>query len=179
VGGPARLLGVVAQEVRTPAGRAFISVSTSSASGRRPVSGVDVQSPRVSVQATGVQCPVRASERPGVRHPVSAVAVRCRCVPVSPCPTGVRPWGAAVGRQPRGWDGRGRRARPPCPRPAPRHPGGSRLRRPRWAGEASFWTRPSLWEVVGRWRGDRVAGQDRPHACEDRPLVGEPGCAAR
>ena len=58
------------------AGRAFVSVSTSSASGRRPVSGADVQSPRLSVHATGVQRPVPASERPGVRRPASGV----RCV---------------------------------------------------------------------------------------------------
>jgi hypothetical protein len=65
------------------AGCAFVRVYTSSASGRRPVSGADVQPPRMSVRATGVQSPVRASERPGVRRPVSAVGVRCPCAPAS------------------------------------------------------------------------------------------------
>jgi hypothetical protein len=114
----------------------LVSVSTSSASGRRPASGADVQSPRVSVHTTGVQSPVRASERPsvrasGVRRPVSAggrpVSVRSRVRCVRPGEVVE----AAVGRQPRGWDGRGRRTRRRV------HDrlvgtGGWRLRRPCW-----------------------------------------------
>jgi hypothetical protein len=88
-------LGVVAQG-GADAGRAFVSASTSSASGRRPVSGADVQSPRESVHATGVQCPVRASERPGVRCPLWASGVRAFPRPL--CPTGVRSWRVAVGQ---------------------------------------------------------------------------------
>ena len=44
--------------------------------------------------------------------------------------------------------------------------------------EASVWTWPSSWEVVGHGQVDRVADQDRPGAREDRSLVGA-GCAAR
>jgi hypothetical protein len=61
---------------------------------RCPVSGAGP-----SVQVSGVRCPVWAS---GVR-----------AFPRPLCPTGVRSWRAAVGRQPHGWDGRGRRGRPP------------------------------------------------------------------
>jgi len=72
------------------AGRAFVSLSTSSASVRCPVSGVRCpvsgvsdQCPRLPVHGTDVQCPVRASERPGVRCPASGVGVRCLCVAAS------------------------------------------------------------------------------------------------
>jgi hypothetical protein len=58
------------------AGRAFVTLSTSSASVQCPVSGASVQCPRLPVPATGVQCPV-PSERPGVRCPGSGVGVRC------------------------------------------------------------------------------------------------------
>src|SRR5918995_3731812 len=104
------------------AGRAFVTLSTSSASVRCPVSGASEQCPRLPVHGTGVRCPVRASERPGVsvqvsavRRPVSASGV-C-ALPRPLCPAGERSWSAAVGRQPYGWDGRGRRGRPlrPCP----------------------------------------------------------------
>jgi hypothetical protein len=97
------------------AGRGFVRLSTSSASVRCPVSGASGQCPRLSVHGTGVQCPVRASERPGVRCPVWASGV-CG-LPRPLCPAEVRSGSAAVGRQPDGWDGRGRRGRPlrPCP----------------------------------------------------------------
>jgi hypothetical protein len=128
------------------AGRAFVSVSTSSASGRRPVSGADVQSPRESVHATGVQCPVRASERPASRCPLWA----------SRCPlwaSGVRVPASAVsdrgevvegggGQAAACWDGRGRRARPPGPRPARRNRDRGCAGRA-GSGEASAWTWPS------------------------------------
>ena len=67
------------------AGRAFVSLSTSSASVQCPVSGVrwSGQCPRLPVHGTDVRCPVRASERPGVRCPASGVGVRCLCVAAS------------------------------------------------------------------------------------------------
>src|SRR5918992_458514 len=55
------------------AGRAFVTLSTSSASVRCPVSGASDQCPRLPVHGTAVQCPVRASARPGVCCPASAV----------------------------------------------------------------------------------------------------------
>ena len=65
------------------AGRAFVSLSTSSASVRCPVSGASDQCPHLPVHGTDVQCPVRASERPGVRCPAPGVGVRCLCVAAS------------------------------------------------------------------------------------------------
>jgi hypothetical protein len=77
------------------AGRALVTVSTSSAGVRCPVSGASVQCPRVPVHATAVQCPMRTSERPGVRRPVWTSGVHPFPRPL--CPTG-RPWRAAVGQ---------------------------------------------------------------------------------
>jgi hypothetical protein len=145
---------------------------------RCPASGASVQCPRVPVHATGVRCPVRASERPGVRRPVSSVS-GVRACPRPLCPTG-RSWRAAVGRQPLGWDGRGRGVVTRgvhdrlvvCP--------GRNLTVEAGAGragpaEASAWTWPWSWEVVGSRQVDRVADQDGPDARKDRPVVGEPG----
>jgi hypothetical protein len=164
VGRPsARSLGVVAREVRMPAAPS----SPVRVLGQRPVSGV--------------QCPVRASERPGVRCPASAVrrpvwASGVCALPRPLCPAEVRSWSAAVGRQPYGWDGRGRRGRPLRPCPARRlpesEPGARSWRRRCWASRASIWTWPSSWEVVGHGQLDRVADQDRPGARQDRSLVG-------
>jgi hypothetical protein len=116
------------------AGRAFVSVSVSSASVRSPVSGAGVPASRVPVQAAAVRCPVRASERPGVRCPAWVSSVRGFPRPL--CPTG-RLWKGRWGRQPHGWDGRRRRGRRPCPRPVRRllgsEPGGRGWRRPCWA----------------------------------------------
>jgi hypothetical protein len=85
------------------AAHTFVTLSVSSASVRRPVSGASDQCPRVPVQATGVQCPVRASERPGVRCPVSGV----RAFPRPLCPAEVRSCSAAVGQAAArlGWPG--------------------------------------------------------------------------
>jgi hypothetical protein len=78
--------------------------------GQRPASSVRCERPvstracpRVPVQATGVQCPVRASERPGVRCPVSGV----RAFPRPLCPAEVRSCSAAVGQAAArlGWPG--------------------------------------------------------------------------
>jgi hypothetical protein len=146
VGRPsARSLGVVAREVRMPAAPS----SPVRVLGQRPVSGVRCpvsgasdQCPRLPVHVTGVQCPVRASERPGVRCPVSAVrrpvwASGVCALPRPLCPAEVRSWSAAVGRQPYGWDGRGRRGRPLRPCPARRlpesEPGARSWRRRCWA----------------------------------------------
>jgi hypothetical protein len=134
------------------AGRAFVSVSVSSASVRRPVSGAGVQQHACPVHAA-VRCPVRASERPDVRCPVSSVGVRCPAwvpgvcgFPRPLCPAGGG-GGVAVGRQPHGWDGRRQRGRLPCPRPVRRRPGsepgGRGWRRSAGSAEGSAWTWPS------------------------------------
>jgi hypothetical protein len=80
------------------AGRGFVSLSTSSASVRCPVSGASGRCPGLPVHGTAVRCPVRASERPGVRRPASGVGVRCLCVARPLCPADVRSWSAAVGQ---------------------------------------------------------------------------------
>jgi hypothetical protein len=78
--------------------------------GQRPASSVRCERPvstraypGMPVQATGVQCPVRASERPGVRCPVSGV----RAFPRPLCPAEVRSCSAAVGQAAArlGWPG--------------------------------------------------------------------------
>jgi hypothetical protein len=144
------------------AGRVFVTVSTSSAGVRCPVSGASVQWPRVPVHATAVQCPMRTSERPGVRRPVWASGVHPFPRPLRP--TGGR-GGRRWGRQPHGWDSQGRRGRLPCPRPPRRlpesEPGDRGWRRPCWPAEASAWTWPSSWEVVEQWLG-RPPGRCEP-----------------
>ena len=149
----------------------LVTVSASSASVRRPVSGASVQCPRVPVHAS-VRCPVRASERPGVgvRRPVWASGVRA--VPRPLCPTGVRSWSAAVGQAAArlGWPGS-------AWSPAVSTTGSSAARGRSMAleagagragpAEASARTWPSS-QVVGQWPGRLRADQDRPDAHEDR-----------
>jgi hypothetical protein len=159
------------------AGRAFVSVSVSSASVRSPVSGAGVPASRVPVQAAAVRCPVRASERPGVRCPAWVSSVRGFPRPL--CPTG-RLWKGRWGRQPHGWDGRRRRGRRPCPRPVRRllgsEPGGRGWRRPCWA---SGGVGLDFAVVVGAGRGsgwvDRVGNRDGLDGRGDRPLVASRG----
>jgi hypothetical protein len=159
------------------AGRAFVSVSVSSASVRSPLSGAGVPASRVPVQAAAVRCPVRASERPGVRCPAWVSSVRGFPRPL--CPTG-RLWKGRWGRQPHGWDGRRRRGRRPCPRPVRRllgsEPGGRGWRRPCWA---SGGVGLDFAVVVGAGRGsgwvDRVGNRDGLDGRGDRPLVASRG----
>ena len=143
------------------------------------VSGVSVQCPRVPVHATGVESPVRASERPGVRRPVSAVGVRCPCAPASAVSDRGEAVvdGGGVGSRVAGMAGIGVLARRVHDR---------LLVTPGEAAQAALGQgrrRLGPGRRCGRWWGggevDRVADQDRPHAREDRPLVGEPGCVAR
>jgi hypothetical protein len=151
------------------AGRAFVTLSVSSASVRCPVSGASDQCPRVPVQATGVQCPVRASERPGVRCPVSGV----RAFPRPLCPAEVRSCSAAVG-QPAvrlGWPGS---AWSPaasttvvCPSRSLALEAGVGCAGP---AEVSVWTWPSSWEMVGQWPR-RSHGRQYTPAREDRSSV--------
>jgi hypothetical protein len=92
------------------AGRAFVTLSVSSASVRRPVSGASDQCPRVPVQACLSRRPV-SSVRCG-RLSVQVSAVRCpvsgvRAFPRPLCPAEVRSCSAAVGQAAArlGWPG--------------------------------------------------------------------------
>jgi hypothetical protein len=172
--------GSLAQGVVVPrrpdSHRAVATLSASSASVRCPVSGV--------------RCPVRASSCPAClsTRPVSSVrsgrltvqvsGVRCPAFDRALCPTGVRSWRRRWGRQPHGWEGRGRRSRHRvhdrlvvCP--------GRNLTIEAGTSRAGQRRRRLGLSVVmggsGSGEIDRVADQDRPDAHEDRPLVGEPG----
>jgi hypothetical protein len=131
------------------AGRAFVSVSVSSASVRSPVSGAGVQHQAClsTRPLSGVRCGRLSVQMSGVQHgcPVS-VGSRVHCV---------RPGGGGGwrwGRQPHGWDGRGRHGRPRCPgassSAARAEPGGRGWRRSAGSAEGSVWTWPSSWAVV-------------------------------
>ena len=136
------------------AGRAFVSVSLSSASVRSPVSGAGVQHHaclserplssvrygRLSVQMSGVRCgcPVSVGSRVGCVRPGDGGGWR---------------WG----RQPHGWDGRvgmvARRVHGQfvvCPSRSLAIEAGAGRAGPT---EASAWAWPSSWEVVGQWPG--------------------------
>jgi hypothetical protein len=140
--------------------------------GQRPVSGVRCERPvsTLACPRDRVQCPVRASGVCALPRPL--------------CPAEVRSWSAAVGRQPYGWDGRGRRGRPlrPCPaRGLPESaPGARSWRRRCWASRASIWTWPSSsgggWAVVS---STSWPTRIRPGAREDRSLVGAGAQRAR
>jgi len=127
----ARPLGVVAQEVRMPA------VPSSPCRCPRPASGVRCGRP-ASTRACprdAVQCPVRASGRPGVRRPAWASGVRA--IPRPRCPTGMRSWTGGGGQAAAWPGGPGSAWSPRCSRPARRlpgsEPGGRGWRRPCWA----------------------------------------------
>jgi hypothetical protein len=147
------------------AGRAFVTLSASTASVRRPVSEASDQCPRVPVHAIGVQCPLRASERPGVRCPASDV--RCgrpvwasgvRAFPRPLWPAGVRSWTAAVGQAAARLGGPGSAWSPDASMT-----GSWSARVGAWRSKLAqavmgqrrcrFWTWPSSWEVVGQWPG--------------------------
>jgi hypothetical protein len=166
----------------------------------RPRPAFGVQCPvRASVSTRAcprVRCPVRASERPGggVRCG-RAVSVRSRVR----CPTGVRSWSAAVDQAAAGWDGWGRRGRPPYPRSTRRLPksehGARGWHRPCWASGDVGPDLAVVVGVVGEWpvdRGPTRIGRMRARIArrrEDCPSVGTgmrsevrppvPGCAAR
>jgi hypothetical protein len=141
------------------AGRAFVSVSVSSASVRSPVSGAGVPASRVPVQAAAVRCPVRASERPGVRCPawVSSVrGFRVHCVRPGGCGrgggadsrmagmAGVGVVAGPVHGQFVGCSGRNLAVEAGVGRAGP--------------AEASAWTSPSWWELVGVVAGSTAWG---------------------
>jgi hypothetical protein len=154
----------------------------------RPASGVQCLV-RVSSSTRACprgRCPVRASERPDVRCPVSSVGVWCtawvsgvRGFPRPLCPAG-RWWRGGGGRRrPHGWDGRRRCGRLRCPRPVRRlpwsEPGGRGWRRSAGSAEG----RLGLGRRRGRWFGcgevDRVGDQDWLDGRGDRPLVASRG----
>jgi hypothetical protein len=92
--------------------------------GQRPESSVWCGCPasRVPVRAAAVRCPVRASERPDVRCPVSSVGVRCPWVPAST--VSGREVVEGGGGQAAAWLGWPASAWSlPCPRPVRRLPG--------------------------------------------------------
>jgi hypothetical protein len=171
VGWPsARPLGVVAQEGRTPA------VPPSACPHPRPAAVVQCPVRTSSLHAclptTGVQSPV--SERPGC--PVSAVGVRCPSVPASAVSDQdeVVEGGGGAGSRVAGMAGSA--CSPTVSTTGSSEPGGSRLRRPRWArggvgldsaivvGGGGAVARSIVWATrIARMRA-RIA-----------PLVGEPG----
>ena len=164
------------------------TLSTSSASIQCPVSSVRCPVRATSVHAclstgpvSSVRCGRLSVQVSAVRRPLSGV--RCLCVVASAVSGRSEVLERGVGRQPYGWDGRGRRGRPLRPCPARRlpesEPGARSWRRRCWASRASIWTWPSSWEVVGSGQLDRVADQDRPGAGEDRSLVGAGAQRAR
>jgi hypothetical protein len=117
--------------------------------GQCPVSGASDQCPRLPVHRTGVQCPVRASERPGVRRPVSVLAASA----VSGR-SEVLERGGGAGSRMAGMAGVGVVAR--CVHARLVVCLSRRLVLEAGAGgagpaEASVWTWPSSWEVVGQW----------------------------
>jgi hypothetical protein len=173
VGRPSgRSLGVVA---RGPdAGRADVTLSASSASVRRPVSGASDQCPRLAVHATGVQCPVRASERPRVRRPVwASVSVRCASAVSDRGEIGER--GGGAGHRTAGMAGVGVVARR-VPDRLVVHPSRSLRSKLAQAVLDQRRRRPGPGRRPGRWLGsgqvDRVADKDRSDAREDLPPVG-------
>ena len=127
--------------------------------GQRPESSVWCGCPasRVPVHAAAVRCPVRASERPGVRCPAWVSGVRGFPRPL--CPTG-RLWGGGgADSRMAGMAGVGVVAGPVhgqfvgCP--------GRNLAVEAGVGragpaEASTWTSPSSWELVGVVAGSTV-----------------------
>ena len=159
------------------AGRAFVSVPVSSASVRSPVSGAGVQQHAClsTRPLSGVRCGRLSVQMSGVQHgcPVS-VGSRVHCV---------RPGGGGGwrwGRQPHGWDGRGRHGRPRCPgassSAARAEPGGRGWRRSAGSAEGSVWTWPSSWAVVEIVaRSTAGATRTRLDGRGDRPLVASRG----
>ena len=163
------------------AGRAFVSVSVSSASVRSPVSGAGVQHHAcLSTRLSGVRCGRLSVQMSGVRCPAWVSGVRGFPRPLYPAG---RLWRGAVGRQPHGWDGRRRRGRLPCPRPVRRlpgsEPGGRGWPRPCWSAEGSAWTWPSSWAVVGQRLGRPRGRPGLAGWARGSPVGGESGCAAR
>jgi hypothetical protein len=163
---------------RCGCGRAFVSVSVSSASVRCPVSGAGVQQHaclstrplcgvrcgRLSVQMSGVRCPTWVSGVRGFPRPL--------------CPAGGGE-GWRRGRQPHGWDGRRRRGRLPCPRPVGRRPSRSLAVEAGpgllGQGRGRLGLGRRSWAVVGSGWVDRVGDRDGLDGRGDRPLVASRG----
>jgi hypothetical protein len=138
---------------------------------RHPVSSVRCERPVSDGCLSSDRCPVRASERPDGQCPASGVCALRR----PRCPTAMRFYGVwRWGRQPHGWDGRGRRGRPRCPWRrvvCPRlEPGARSWRRPCWASGGRL--------GLGRRRGrslalgpvDRVADRKRLGCARGSPI---------
>ena len=156
--------------------------------GQRPAPSVEAsdQCPRVPVHAIGVQCPVRASERPGVRCPASDVRcgrpVSVRSASAVSGRSEVMQRGGGAGRRTAGMAGVGVVARcvhdrlVVCPSRSLALEAGAG-----GAGPAEV-SVLDLAVVVGGGGAvalvDRVADQDRPGAREDRLSVGS-RCTAR
>jgi hypothetical protein len=167
---------------RCGCGRAFVSVSVSSASVRCPVSGAGVQQHaclsrrplcgvrcgRLSVQMSGVRCPAWVSGVRGFPRPL--------------CPAGGGE-GWRRGRQPHGWDGRRRRGRLPCPRPVGRRPSRSLAVEAGpgllGQGRGRLGLGRRSWAVVGQWLGRPRGRPGWAGWARGSPVGGEPGCAAR
>ena len=153
VGWPsARPLGVVARRC----GRRPCLCPRVLVLGQRPASSVRCERPS-SVHAclftrpvSSVRCGRLSVQVPGVRCLVSAV--RCPCVPASALSDRNEVVeGGGGGRQPPGWDGRGRRGRRPWTRPARRLPESEPGDRG-WRRQCCQWRRrPGPGRRRGRW----------------------------
>jgi hypothetical protein len=140
--------------------------------------GADAGHAFVSV-STSVQCPVQASNLHACLSTRLVSRVRCgrlsvrvsgvRAFPRPLCPTRVRSWRAALGQAAAwlGWPGSA--CSPAVSTTGSSEPGDRGCAGRAGPGTAPAWTRPSLWEVVGRWLGRPRGRPDRPHAREDRP----------
>ena len=174
----ARPLGMVAQEVRMPA------VPSSACRCPRPASGVQclVRVSSITRACPRGRCPVRASERPDVRCPVSSVGVRCPWVPASP--VSGREVVEGSGGQAAAWLGWPASAWSPALSTASSSAAGSEPAVEAGAGllgqrrgRFGLGRRRRRW--LGQWLGRPRGRPGLAGWARGSPVGGEPGCAAR
>ena len=187
VGRPsARSLGVVAQEVRMPAAPSSACPRPRPASGVRcPVRATSVHACLSTGPMSSVRCGRLSVQVSAVRRPVSAsgVGVRCLCVAASAVSgrSEVLERGGGAGSRTAGMAGVGVVARcvhawlVVCLSRSLVLEAGAGGAGP---AEASVWTWPSSWEVVGQWPA-RPRGRPGEAGCTRGSFVGGSRCAAR